>query len=275
VYGFKDVKIYIGGIYMKSNYHTHNYRCNHAEGSIEDYIQEAINAGFDEIGISDHLPHPGKNIDNTYRMKYEELSEYFNEIDETIKEYGSKISIKKGIECEYFEDYDWLYKELREKYKVDYLILGVHFFPHNGRWYYVTDISQSPEMLESYTDHAVRSIKSGIFSYIAHPDLFGLGYINWDEHSIKAARRILKAAEEIDLPIEINVNGLRKPMISYNKGKRHKYPMEDFWSLVKEYDVRVIIGIDAHNPCELHDLDMGLNFAKEFGIEVIDRLDLK
>ena len=46
---------------MRSNYHTHTYRCNHATGTIEDYVKEAIKANIDEIGISDHLPHPGKN----------------------------------------------------------------------------------------------------------------------------------------------------------------------------------------------------------------------
>ena len=67
---------------MKSNYHTHNYRCNHAVGNVEEYVKEAISEGFDEIGISDHLPHPGKNIDNGNRMRYEELKEYFDEIDD-------------------------------------------------------------------------------------------------------------------------------------------------------------------------------------------------
>ena len=53
---------------MKTNYHTHNYRCNHATGTASDYVEEAIKNGFSEIGISDHLPHPGKDIDNHHRM---------------------------------------------------------------------------------------------------------------------------------------------------------------------------------------------------------------
>ena len=60
---------------MRSNYHTHTYRCNHATGTIEDYVKEAIKANIDEIGISDHLPHPGKNIDNYHRMAYEDLED--------------------------------------------------------------------------------------------------------------------------------------------------------------------------------------------------------
>lgn len=84
---------------MRSNYHTHTYRCNHATGTIEDYVKEAIKANIDEIGISDHLPHPGKNIDNYHRMAYEDLEDYFGKIEEAIEKYGDKISIKRSIEC--------------------------------------------------------------------------------------------------------------------------------------------------------------------------------
>ena len=47
---------------MKTNYHTHNYRCNHADGTIEDYIKVAIEEGYDEIGISDITCHIQERI---------------------------------------------------------------------------------------------------------------------------------------------------------------------------------------------------------------------
>ena len=76
---------------MRSNYHTHTYRCNHATGTIEDYVKEAIKANIDEIGISDHLPHPGKNIDNYHRMAYEDLEDYFGKIEEAIEHTDNVI----------------------------------------------------------------------------------------------------------------------------------------------------------------------------------------
>lgn len=258
---------------MKSNYHTHNYRCNHAVGNVEEYVKEAISEGFDEIGISDHLPHPGKDIDNKNRMKYEELGEYFAEIDDAIKKYSKDISIKKAIECEYFEDFDWLYKELKEKHKVDYLLLGAHFFPYKGEWFYIGKVDITPEILESYVDYVIKSMESGLFKYLAHPDLFGLSYKNWDEHTIKQSRRIFEAAERLNMPLEINVNGSKKPKVKYNNGERYSYPIKEFWLLSKEYNVKRIVGIDAHKPEDMRDLDMGLNFAKELGLDVIDRLE--
>lgn len=260
---------------MRTNYHTHNYRCIHAEGTVEDYVIKAIEAGLDEIGISDHMPHPGWNLDNENRMAYDELQNYFNEIDEAIKKYGDKISIKKAIECEYFPEFEWLYEELKNKYEVDYLILGVHFFPYNGEYVYICDLDITPEILRQYVDYVIKSMESGHFIYLAHPDLWGRKYLNWDEHAERESRRILEKAKELNLPIEINVNGLRKKKLKYNKGIRHQYPHEDFWSLAKEYDVNVIIGIDAHYPDEMNDLDMGKNFAKEIGIKTIECLNFK
>lgn len=258
---------------MRSNYHTHTYRCNHAIGTIEDYVKEAIKAGIGEIGISDHLPHPGKNIDNYHRMAYEDLAEYFQKIEESKEKYGSKISIKKSVECEFFPDFKWLYEELREKYGVDYLALGVHFFPYKGEWIYVGATELAPESLLIYADFVVDAIKSGYFSYLAHPDIFGMTYRNWDQYAEEASKRILKAAEEMDMPIEININGMRKDKIHYNNGERYQYPIQEFWQLSKEYNVRRIIGIDAHNPCEMNDLYMGMDFVKENDLEIIEKLD--
>jgi len=258
---------------MRANYHTHNYRCNHAEGTNEDYIKEAIKAELDEIGLSDHMSHPGKNVDNYNRMPYEELENYFNEVDYLKEKYKDKISIKKGLECEYFKDFDWLYKELKGKYKAEYLILGAHFFEHEGEWTYVGKVKFDKDILKKYTDYIIESMESGYFTYIAHPDLFGMSYKNWDEHMIEASRRIFEAAEKLNMPIEININGMRRPKVKYNNGERYQYPIKEFWELSKEYNVKRIIGIDAHNPEELHDLEMGINFAKELGLEVIDRIE--
>lgn len=259
---------------MKTNYHTHNYRCNHAAGTVEDYILEAIKNGYDEIGLSDHMPHPGKHIDNKSRMKYEELNEYFKEIDEAKEKYQEEISIKKGMECEYFEDFGWLYDELREKFKVDYLILGVHFFSYKNQWHYVGNINLDAQGLEAYTDYVIKSMESGNFNYLAHPELFGIGYTNWDENSIRTSRRILETAEKLDMPLEININGIRRTIVRYNLGERYAYPIKEFWELSKEYNVRRIIGIDAHDPLHLKNMNWGINFAKEIKLDITDKLNL-
>ena len=112
---------------MKTNFHTHNYRCGHAVGNVEDYVKVAINEGYSELGISDHSPVPDYYQD---RMKIEELGEYLLEIEEAQKKYGDKIKIYKSLEIEYFPEWQEYYKEL--KGKLDYLILGLHAFRIEG-----------------------------------------------------------------------------------------------------------------------------------------------
>ncbi len=41
---------------MKIDYHTHHARCGHAIGNLEEYVQQGIRLGLDQLGLSDHMP---------------------------------------------------------------------------------------------------------------------------------------------------------------------------------------------------------------------------
>ena len=38
--------------FLKANYHTHTYRCQHAYGSEREYIEATIRMGIAELGFS-------------------------------------------------------------------------------------------------------------------------------------------------------------------------------------------------------------------------------
>ena len=46
---------------MIANYHTHTWRCRHADGTEREYVETAIEAGLKILGFSDHTPqvYPG------------------------------------------------------------------------------------------------------------------------------------------------------------------------------------------------------------------------
>ena len=92
---------------IKGNYHTHTVLCGHARGEAEDYIKEAILAGLDELGFSEHCSMPEKSF---YRCSFEDIKKYFNEIDFLKEKYKNKIKIFKGLEVDYFHEYDKLMK---------------------------------------------------------------------------------------------------------------------------------------------------------------------
>ncbi len=50
---------------MRIDLHNHTTRCNHAEGTIDEYIQKAIELGIDIYGFSEHAP---MDFDPEYRL---------------------------------------------------------------------------------------------------------------------------------------------------------------------------------------------------------------
>ena len=91
---------------MRTNYHTHTTRCLHATGSDEEFVLSAIKGGYQELGFSDHTPWKyHTDYVSDIRMTPEELPEYVESLRSLQKKYKDQISIKIGLECEYFPEY--------------------------------------------------------------------------------------------------------------------------------------------------------------------------
>ena len=255
---------------MKTNFHTHNYRCGHAVGNVEDYVKVAINEGYSELGISDHAPVPSHYED---RMKMEELGEYLIEIEEAQKKYGDKIKIYKSLEIEYFPEWQEYYDELKKK--LDYIILGLHAFRIEGesKIYSAWNINTEEHVL-AYGKYMVKAIESEKFNYIAHPDLYMINYRDWTESCIEVAHMICKTAEKYDVPLEVNANGIRKTLARHPEWDRYMYQYKEFCEIAAKYNIRTIIGSDAHDFMEMEDepMEMARTFAKELGLNVIESI---
>ncbi|NLL44016.1 MAG: histidinol-phosphatase [Firmicutes bacterium] len=257
------------------NYHTHTFRCKHAEGDVTDYARSAMKKGFTVLGMTDHTPLP----DNRWlpiRMDIADLPAYVRAIEEAQNEYPD-LKILKGMECEWAPEYHNFFAEvLLGKYGLDYLILGCHFFSYRGRWLSShMDIINS-KRLAAYTETLIESMRSGLFSFVAHPDLFGLSYLDWDKNTAAASKEVLSAAEELKLPLEINGYGLVSRKVQTSQGTRTAYPWLPFWELAADYDVTVIVNSDAHHPKSLDQgIERGREMARDLGLTLanLDHLE--
>ena len=267
---------------IKSNYHTHNYRCGHATGNVEDYCNEAIKAGLEILGISDHLPFPDnrwhvmpwEGKEGQVRMLVTEIDSYSNEVDQAKLKYKDKLEVLKSMECEYVEKYHNYYREeLLGRLKCDYLVGSVHYIKIDGEWIDPRQKEARKIELKQYTKHFIESVESGFFAFMAHPDLIFSTYYNWDEDAVSCSKAILEVAEENNIPLEINGQGMRTLKVIDSKGERWKYPVKHFWELAKDYNIKTIVNSDAHAPKLVADnLDVGRKFAKEIGIKVTEKL---
>jgi histidinol-phosphatase (PHP family) len=224
------------------NYHTHTTRCFHAIGSEEEYILEAIKGGYEEIGFSDHTPwHYNSSYVSTMRMSENDLDGYIEILKQLREKYKNEISIKIGLEVEYFKQYmPWLKQILKDK-EIDYIILGNHFDSTDEFGiYYGSPIEY--EDLKRYVDQCIEAIDTGLYSYIAHPDL--ANFNPNDKRYVQEYTRLCEHAKEKDIPLEFNLLGF--------KAHRH-YPNDKFFNIVSKIGNRVIIGTDAHEPYRLSD----------------------
>lgn len=229
----------------KTNYHTHTKRCMHASGSDEEYVLAAIQNGYEELGFSDHTPwHYDSNFVAHMRMKESQLEDYVYSIRSLKEKYQNQIIIKIGLECEYFSKYmDWL-KETICKYELDYIILGNHYYKTDEKRIYFGTACEDNKMLTAYIDEAIEAMQTGLYAYIAHPDLFMRGKRVFDKEAKEASYRLCEAAKALRIPLEYNLAGA-----AYNDiMKTMQYPHDEFWKIAAKVGNTAIIGVDAHEP---------------------------
>ncbi|MDP3131211.1 MAG: PHP domain-containing protein [Bacillota bacterium] len=275
---------------LQANYHTHTALCGHAAGMSGDYIREAIANGLKEIGFSDHGPiprafmTPREYADNWLERQMDERifeSVYLPDLAESIRKYGSKISIRTGLEIEYLPGHDDYYRWLLTK--VEYLVLGIHYFPSEGGLYNAYDRMDAPRIAE-YAALAEQALSTGFFTILAHPDLFLMTYrdeqgvLLFDEAAAAATRRIIEASVKYGVILEVNGGGPRRGRYVSQDGMDWLYPRTAFWRVVASYPVaRAVIGCDTHNPPNLCDavIDATIAFAERFKLNLLPRIDLE
>lgn len=245
---------------MIANYHTHTIRCRHALGSERDMIEAALQAGLRELGFSDHAPQAFKSgYYSTMRMYPYQLAEYAETLRQLQKEYADRIEIHIGLEAEY---YPALFPELLQWAQdngIEYLILGQHWLGNEEGERHVYRPFDDEERLIRYVDQTAEAMRTGKFTYLAHPDL--ANFVGELDVYNKHMRRLVRKAKACGVPLEINLHGLRCGC---------DYPDQLFWELAAEEGAEVILGRDAHCPEEF------LQQETEAAVmDMVSRLDLK
>ncbi|MCH5350839.1 MAG: PHP domain-containing protein, partial [Clostridiales bacterium] len=159
-------------IKIKSNYHTHNFLCGHAGGTVKDYVESAVRCGLKVIGISDHFAAPIASK-SPYITPQTIQSRYLSQFDEARALFGGRIDILSAVEIEYFEGYEDYYKNLLNK--LDYLVLGQHEFIYKGVHYDSFFDGVNDDNITAYFKSVEHGLKSGYFAILAHPDLIFYG----------------------------------------------------------------------------------------------------
>ncbi len=260
------------------DYHTHTPRCNHAVGSLDDYITKAIQQQFNEYGINDHatmkwLPEECKQTG--LGMNPEEITEYIKDFKAAREKYGTKIQIKLGLEVDYYHDMMPKMKGYLQPYlhEFDYLYGSIHVLLTNGRAWGIDDESfQSfypklgiDKVYIQYYSELVNMINTGFFDVVGHMDLpKKFNQIPEDKDLIHSyTLKVLDAAKKKDIAIEINTSGFRRPC-------KEQYPSDMIIKQIAEMEIPIVIGSDSHEPATVGmDIIRCLKLYQSFGGKTI------
>lgn len=223
---------------MRTDLHNHTIRCNHATGSIDEYIQKAIEIGIDIYGFSEHAP---MNFDKKYRLKVDEMDIYEKEILEAKEKYKNEIEILLAYEVDFLPNY--MDKRVFER-KVDYFIGSIHFINEwgfdnpefIGNW----EKGSIDEIWKSYFNAVKEMAKSGKFDIVGHFDLIKLFKFIPKTPIEKLANEALNAIKKSNMVIEINSAGLRKPI-------NEIYPSLNLLKEANSLDIPISFSSDAHS----------------------------
>lgn len=253
---------------MIANYHTHTWRCNHAQGTEREYVENAIESGLRLLGFSDHTPYifPGDYY-STFRMRLDQLEDYVQTVLALRKAYAGQIEIPLGLELEYYPALlPKLLPILRDQ-GIEYLLLGQHFIGNEVDDYYTGVPTAEKPLLERYCDQTIDAMQTGLFTYFAHPDLI---HFKGDEtFYTQHIRRICREAKSCGIPLEINLLGI---------GNGRHYPNPRFWEVAAEEGCTAILGRDAHWPDALLDSkseEQAMEIVRKFGLNLIDSVELR
>jgi len=260
---------------QKFNHHTHTYRCKHADNNLkdEDYVKEFIKKGFTKITFTDHAPQKEK-IDKRkkMRMEYEERLEYLESIKKLKEKYKGIIEIETGYEVEYLPDKTNDLLELKNE--VDKIVLGQHFIYDidNKNIKIFRHQEFTDEDLIKYAYYIKEAIENKIPDIIVHPDLYMLSRNSFKKNERKVAKIICETAEKYDVPLEINLT----EAYMYIEGLKQKidYPNKDFWNIAKDYNIKVLYGIDAHFKEQIKLYEESIELVnKIIGDDIINKLN--
>ena len=253
---------------MIANYHTHTTRCNHAFNPEIEYVETAIAEGVKILGFSDHTPQffPGEYY-SRMRMRPEMLQDYVDTVMGLKAQYAGQLQIHLGLEVEYYPAiFSKLVEVLRDQ-PVEYMILGQHWNKNEEGQEYNGRPTESEEKLELYVNQTIDAMHTGLFTYLAHPDI--LRYEGDRKCYAYHMRRLCQAAKSCKLPLELNLLGLRE--------QRH-YPNPLFWELAAEEGCQVVLGSDAHRPEHImvpEAVETALHMVKTYGLELLETVSLQ
>ena len=201
-------------------------------------------------------------------MYENQLPEYIDTINGLKEKYKGVIDIKLGIEADYYGGCDEIIERVSKQ--MEYTILSVHGSSLENPFHFAHPKTDEDILL--YGQIIEDLLPKGNWLYLAHPDYYLRRTPDFTPACEETAHRIAQAAVKNNTILEINLSGTYGEKSTYKQGDYFFCPNRLFWQIAAQYPIKVVYGLDAHNPDQVRNIqaydiagleldDLGLNFV--------------
>lgn len=238
--------------------HSHTPLCHHAEGLPVDYASAAYERGLKGLVVTCHNPMP-EGFASHVRMATDDFPQYVDIVSAATEHFSGRLDVLLGMECDYFPGHEsWVERQLGWA-DFHYVLGSVH--PQLAEFRERFFRGDPVEFQRSYFDQLACAAETRLFDCLAHPDLVKNQTADyWNPDRIEGD--ILSALDRIartGVAMELNTSGLNKTIPEMN-------PFPGMLAAMREREIPVVIGSDAHTPERVADrFGIALRILEEQG----------
>ena len=230
-----------------ADYHMHTIWSGHATGTMEEYVQRAVELGLPEMGFSPHLPMPIP-INEKVCVSEQDMPVLLEEFHRLRKAYAGTIPIRLGGECDFLPGCEKRIERMKSDYALEYIIGSVHFiggwaFDH-PRYAWEFEDRSVDQVYREYFGLVEQAAKSRLFDVIGHLDLPKKFGHRPPGGCVEIARKAIEALAAAGMAFEINTAGKDKPVGEF-------YPSPDLAAECRRAGLSLVFGSDSHAPAEV------------------------
>lgn len=236
---------------LRTDSHVHTSLCNHASGTMEEYVLAALERGFTAITFLEHLEAGISYIERTW-LTDTDFASYFREGERLRKKYRDRLTIRLGVEVGFNPlAVDGLRASLA-RYPFELVGISYHFF-FDGR-HHLNMFSRRPEniaalsalgtdrILSSYFTGLQEAVRALDGQVLCHLDaglrhLPGLRFTSGHQGQID---QLLSLLREKKMLLEINTSGFAL--------RGEPYPSRSILNRALALGIPLTAGSDAHQP---------------------------
>jgi len=225
--------------------HMHTELCKHAEGYLWEYVDQGHQAGLDGVIFTCHSPMPDR-FSHHVRMDPDEIWDYIALVGEARDSAPEGFEVRLGLESDFFPGMEEWLKQLHGTADFHYILGSVHW--HTPEYQAAFFNGDMWAFHCQYFEHLAESAECGLFDCLAHPDLVkNASPEDWDlSRAMPVIASALDRIAATGIAMELNTSGIHKTVPEMNPGP-------SILAMMKQRDIPVVLGSDAHQPARVAD----------------------